>query len=153
MIIEVVAIISDGGVAERISHMCIRRTEDLFVEMYQFRTPASGASADDVCAVMISRGNDKFLEASEQALTTSKHLFCSGTSCLRAVPKIEPVIFGFGKEVLHKDMFSPLHSTASKQILRIWIDVYILLLFKRSGNHIIPDNMLLTVVKGQKAAN
>lgn len=44
---------------------------------------------------------------------------------------------------------SPLNS---KQYLRIWIDVYILLL-KRSGNHNIPDNVLLTVVKGQKAAN
>lgn len=43
---------------------------------------------------------------------------------------------------------SPLNS---KQYLRIWIDVYILLL-KRSGNHNIPDNVLLTVVKGQKAA-
>ena len=71
VIIDVVAIISDGGVAERISHMGIHRTEDLFVEMYKFRTPANGASADDVCAVMIPRGNDKFLEASGQAPATS----------------------------------------------------------------------------------
>lgn len=65
VIIEVVAIISDGGVAERISHI------DLFVKMHKFRTPINRVSADDVCAVIIPRENDKFLEASGQSHVTN----------------------------------------------------------------------------------